>query len=343
MTLVVDGVWGTLTTIEFQKSLKVTADGILGPVTWKAFQTAVGITADGIPGPNTYKALQTNVGATVDGILGPETVKKLQEHLNAGKGWVKVTSTTPTPTGSEADHTPNIITPGAVHFPAWIRYEEKLDQQYLEHAGNWNRGLAAHYGEEYLPVESHTHWWGEPGSAGTHDGNVAYLNSTPDVSANYVVSAGRVTLTVPLNKVALTTGSRNPKAWKTENDPLITTATDGLGYRTLGFLHYIVEKLNPSLLGEPIRLHKEFYSTSCSGIDVSRVRAVADAFRTGALDPSTGLPPVAPDPEPVPDPEPEPEPTPDPEPVDLVCIPRTTLDLIRASLAAALEAIDETT
>jgi peptidoglycan hydrolase-like protein with peptidoglycan-binding domain len=100
--LVVDGSWGPATTTAFQKSLGVTADGELGPITWKAFQTAVGITADGIPGPQTHKALQMNVGATVDGALGPDTVKKLQEHLNAGKGWTKVTLPTE-PVGAPAE------------------------------------------------------------------------------------------------------------------------------------------------------------------------------------------------------------------------------------------------
>jgi lysozyme family protein len=89
--LTVDGQWGPATTSAFQKSLGVGQDGELGPITWSAFQTAVGVTVDGQPGPQTYKALQMNVGATVDGALGPETVKKLQEHLNAGKGWSKVT------------------------------------------------------------------------------------------------------------------------------------------------------------------------------------------------------------------------------------------------------------
>lgn len=90
-TLQVDGQWGAATTRAFQHSLSVNEDGQLGPATWSAFQRAVGITDDGQPGSDTYKALQMNVGATVDGALGQQTVAKLQEHLNAGKGWVKVT------------------------------------------------------------------------------------------------------------------------------------------------------------------------------------------------------------------------------------------------------------
>ena len=108
---------------------------------------------------------------------------------------------------------------------------------------------------------------------------------------------------VPLNKIALTTGARNPFAWKSENDPTITDLSqDELGYRTSGYLHYIVEKLNAGLLNEPIRHHKEFYATSCSLLDKAKVRDYAEKFRTGKLDPATGNPPVIvlpPDPEPL--------------------------------------------
>ena len=298
--LVVDGEWGTATTIAFQKSLAVLPDGELGPITWTAFQNAVGVPADGIPGPVTFRALQQNVGATVDGELGPETVRKLQEHLNAGKGWSKVTPppTEPEPEvpgDTEESHTPNVVTPTAADFPAWIRYEERPDYPDYTAKPTLNKDAAKHYGREYNPIESHTHWWYEPGKGGTHDGNVTYIGSKVDLSVNYVVSENRITLMVPLNKIALTTGSRNPYAWKSENDPTLTEQQ----YKTMGYLHYIVEKKNPSLLNEPIRLHKEFYATSCSEIDVAKVRHYAEQFRTGALDPATGLPPTTgPDPEP---------------------------------------------
>jgi hypothetical protein len=170
-----------------------------------------------------------------------------------------------------------------------------------------NKSAYEYYGELYNPVESHIHWWGEPGKAGTHDGNVNYIRNTKDLSVNFVLSAGHITLMVPINQIALTTGKRNPFAWKVENDPMLTTlANDELGYKTLGYLHYIVGKLNPSLAGAPVRLHKEFMSTTCSGLDKDKVCSYADKFRTGALDPATGYPPkVSPGPEPTPDPTPE--------------------------------------
>ncbi|WP_158274542.1 peptidoglycan-binding domain-containing protein [Cellulomonas sp. WB94] len=82
--LVVDGIWGDLTTKALQRALGVTDDGIIGPITRKALQRRIGVTADGIWGPITHKALQRHLGVTADGIWGPITVKALQDRLNAG-------------------------------------------------------------------------------------------------------------------------------------------------------------------------------------------------------------------------------------------------------------------
>ncbi len=138
---------------------------------------------------------------------------------------------------------------------------------------------------------------------------MTHLKNTDSLSVNFVVSENRVTLMVPLNKLALTTGQRNPYGWKSENDPALTEQQ----YKTMGYLHYIVERLNPSLLNSPLRLHKEFMATSCSGVDRDKVRLYAEKFRTGALDPKTGQPPKVDPPVVVPDPEPDP---------DTVAVPR---------------------
>lgn len=290
---------------QFQQRMKdrgwpMTVDGLYGP---KGATTPQGNTAEIVV------AFQKEKGETPDGLIGPKTW---------ALAWTApVTPATPTPEpphptdptppsvpDDEAAATPNLITPTAADFPSWIRFETVLDTD--GQAADWNKKLAEYYGKPYNPVESHIHWWGEPGKGGSHDGNVSYIRNTKDLSVNFVVSAGRVTLMVPLNKVALTTGQRNPYAWKSENDPTITDlSNDELGYRTSGYLHYIVEKLNPSLLNEPIRRHKEFFNTSCSELDKAKVRHYAEAFRTGALDPATGKPPVV---TPNPDPDPtEPE------------------------------------
>lgn len=189
----------------------------------------------------------------------------------------------PKPGLTEEDVTPAMVTPSQEHFPAWIRYEVVLDPEHQN--GSPNLKWYEYYDKTlYEPIESHTHWWNEPGKGGTHDANVNYLKNTSDLSTNYVTSENRITLMVPLDKLALTTGRRNPYGWKSENDPTLTDQ----GYVTLGYLHYIVEKLNPQLQGSPIRLHKEFTATSCAGIDRERVRKIAEEFRTGARDVTTG-------------------------------------------------------
>ena len=286
---------------QFQQRMKdrgwpITVDGLYGP---KGATTPQGNTAEVVV------AFQKEKGLKADGLIGPATWSA---------AWATpVTPATPTPsepnptnpTGpsvpvDEAAATPNLITPSLTDFPSWIRFDTVLDSdgQAVDH----NKKAAEYYGKPYNPVESHIHWWGEPGKAGSHDGNVSYIRNTKDLSVNFVVSAGRITLMVPLNKIALTTGQRNPFAWKSENDPTITDlSNDELGYRTMGFLHYLVEKLNPTLLNEPIRLHKEFQNTSCSGLDKAKVRFYAEQFRTGALDPATGKPSgVIPTPDPQP-------------------------------------------
>ena len=82
--LVVDGIWGTLTTKALQRALGVTADGIIGRNTARALQGRVGATRDGVIGPQTRKALQRHLRVTQDGIWGPITARALQNKLNAG-------------------------------------------------------------------------------------------------------------------------------------------------------------------------------------------------------------------------------------------------------------------
>lgn len=81
--LVVDGIWGRLTTEAEQRSLKVKVDGIRGYNTIRAEQQRTGAHVDGIDGPDTRKHLQKHVGVKQDGIIGPITVKALQKKLNA--------------------------------------------------------------------------------------------------------------------------------------------------------------------------------------------------------------------------------------------------------------------
>ena len=327
--LLVDGQLGKKTIEKWQKSVGATVDGELGPETISKTQKLVGARVDGQLGPQTIKAIQINVGATPDGQMGPQTIKKLQEFLNAGKPFTAVAVEPEAPAtqdpADEDEATPDLKTPSANDFPSWIRFEKILDPEGLK--PTLNIDAKKYYSRLYNPIESHIHWWGAPGKGGSHDGNVNHIKNTDNLSVNFVVSAGRITLMVPLNKIALTTGARNPYAWKSENDPMITDlSNDELGYRTMGYLHYIVEKLNPKLLNEPIRHHKEFYPTSCSELDKAKVRKYAEDFRTGRLDPNTGKPPVTTSP--VVTPTPTPTPTPQPQP-ETVSIPKGLFTIVK--------------
>lgn len=325
--LVIDGQLGEKTIKKWQKAVGANVDGELGPETISKTQQLVGARVDGQLGPQTIKAIQANVGATQDGQLGPDTISKLQQFLNDGKPFQAVAVEPEVPTGSvpadENEATPNLVSPTAADFPSWIRFEMVLDPEGQK--PTLNIDAKKYYGVPYNPIESHTHWWNEPGKGGTHEGNVSHIRNTSDLSVNFVVSENRITLMVPLNKIALTTGKRNPYAWKSENDPTLTEQQ----YKTMGYLHYIVEKLNPALKGEPIRLHKEFYATSCSQIDTAKVRAYADKFANGELLPATGLPPVTP----VPDP--------DPQPSDMVSLPRDLVAGLPGEFRQLADDLDE--
>ena len=94
--------------------------------------------------------------------------------------------------------------------------------------------------------------------------------------------------------MATTTGYRNPWAWKMEIDPRLSDEI----YKTVGALMYVVELKNGQLQNEPIRLHKEFYPTGCSEIDVAYLRSWVNKFATGEYDINTGQPAVVPAPTP---------------------------------------------
>lgn len=272
-------------TVAFQKEKDLLPDGLIGPATWSAAWTAPVTGTPPVPDPP---------NPTEPPVVTP-------------------------PVDDELAATPNLITPSAADYPSWIRYDIVTDPEGQK--VNLNLEAQGYYGVPYLPVETHLHWWNVPGEGGTHDGNVNYIKNTKDLSVNYVLSENRITMMVPINKIALTTGRRNPYAWKVENDPTLSEQQ----YKTMGYLVYIVEKLNPVLANEPLRLHKEFYSTSCSEIRKDKVRDYAEKFRTGALDPATGeapvvTPPIDPPVDPPVDPEPEPE-----VPVGMVLVPKSFL------------------
>lgn len=194
---------------------------------------------------------------------------------------------------------PDMVQPTAADFPSWIKFDVKRNVH--DNRSAINAEARAYYSgkgqdDDYYPVKQIAHWWGSPDAGYTHDGVVGTLTGKADYSVHFVVSGGRITEVQPLELVAYTTGSASMQSWSTENDPLLTD----LGYRTLGFLTYLMEKLNPRLKGQAIGRHNEAlnvstgktFQTSCSDIDTSLVREYADMFALGVLDPTTGVAPV---------------------------------------------------
>ena len=287
--------------VAFQKEKNLTPDGLIGPATWDAAWSAP--VTPTIPAPEPPNPTDP-----------PVVTPPVDDELKA---------------------TPNLITPSAADFPSWIRFEIVTDPEGQQ--ANLNKNEAEYYGVPYNPVEAHLHWWGLPGQAGTHDGNVSYIKNTKDLSVNFVLSENRITLMVPINKIALTTGRRNPYAWKVENDPTLSEQQ----YKTMGYLVYIVEKLNPVLVNEPLRLHKEFYSTSCSEIRKDKVRDYAEKFRTGALDPATGLAPVVTPPVEPPVVTPPVDPKPEPEvPAGMSLVPTALLQSLAGEFRSLADDLD---
>ena len=195
----------------------------------------------------------------------------------------------------------------AADIPSWISFEVNNDnEQSSEDEVSWNSSLYAFYNNkfgqtyQYSPIEVHAHWWGDPATSPGHDAIVNYIDNKDALTVNFVVSANRVTSMMPLSWMATTTGYRNPWAWKMEIDPRLSEDI----YKTVGALMFVVELKNGHLQNEPIRLHKEFYPTGCSEIDVNYLRMWVNRFASGEYDIATGQPVVvtAPAPEATPSP-----------------------------------------
>lgn len=79
--LVIDGLWGSLTTRELQEYFKTPVDGIISGQVRNAITEKMTGVVYGKGGSLVIKALQKLVGAKEDGYLGVETLKKLQTFL----------------------------------------------------------------------------------------------------------------------------------------------------------------------------------------------------------------------------------------------------------------------
>lgn len=80
--LVVDGVWGRMTTLRVQQMLQVKRDGAMGPITFNALARWLGQRPVGGWSRSMKTALQYRVGVTQDGVIGPKTIMAFQRYMN---------------------------------------------------------------------------------------------------------------------------------------------------------------------------------------------------------------------------------------------------------------------
>lgn len=85
--VLVDGRWGSATTMALQNELGTTVDGVVSSqaLRWKYDNPGLTTGWEWVRDPKGSRviaAMQRRIGATDDGILGPDSIKRLQRHLS---------------------------------------------------------------------------------------------------------------------------------------------------------------------------------------------------------------------------------------------------------------------
>lgn len=159
----------------------------------------------------------------------------------------------------------------------------------------------AYYATRYARDGVTVHWWGDGTGASNHDNIVNYMNNQAAAgikSVNYVLSDNKITLCVGPDNVAWCSSKGNPTTISVETQPTLGAE----GYKKWGWLLDQLEQR----YGKTLKLykHSDWETTGCPGtIDLNRIRAEANKWKSGAYD--------AKPPEPIPAPVP-PAPTPPP-------------------------------
>ena len=155
------------------------------------------------------------------------------------------------------------------------------------------------YGRDGITV----HWWGDGTGASNHDNIVNYMAGQAQAgnkSVNYVLSDNKITLCVSPDNVAWASQSGNATTISVETQPTLGAE----GYKKWGWLVDQLEQRYGKTL--PLYKHSYWFSTACPGtIDLNRIRAEANLWKSGAYDPK---PPATPPPAPAPVPTPPPAP-----------------------------------
>lgn len=228
----------------------------------KAMQKKLGIEQDGKPGPDwvkAVKAFQKKHGLEVDGKAGPATVKAIL----SGKSEPGQAVSTPDPVKSP-DET---VLEGIVLPPI-----ERDRTSPNSHTGRVDPRDGKKYSVQHITV----HWWGEP-SGQAFDGIVNHLcDPGPEVSAHYVIGAGRVAQLVDEADSSWANGNRvaNFESITIECDP-----NDVLG--TLPVLAALIKEIRARHGDLPIYPHSHWVSTLCCGDYEPHLDAVDQLARTG--------------------------------------------------------------
>lgn len=163
------------------------------------------------------------------------------------------------------------------------------------------------------------HWWGDGTGASNHDNIVNYMAAQAaagNKSVNYVLSDNKITLCVSPDNVAWASQSGNATTISVETQPTLGAE----GYKKWGWLVDQLEQRYGRTL--PLYKHSYWFSTACPGtIDLDRIRAEANKWKSGGYD-------AKPAPTPVP-PTPTPTPAPTQITLQITDIPNKTVKLIR--------------
>lgn len=153
----------------------------------------------------------------------------------------------------------------------------------------------AYYGR-YARIAIDVHWWNSPNLVkdSDHDNIVNYIlgkAARAAGSVNYVVSNKKMTLLVNPDNVAWATQGGNPTGISVEFSPHLNAE----GYKKAGWLINELEGRYGRKL--QLRKHSQFTTTACPGsLDLNRMRAEANKWKSGAYNPK----PTPPKPKPIP-------------------------------------------
>lgn len=140
------------------------------------------------------------------------------------------------------------------------------------------------------------HWWNSPDKVkdSDHDNIVNYIlgkASRGEGSVNYVLSNNKITLVVNPDNVAWASQAGNPTTVSVELSPHLNAE----GYKKAGWLFNELEGRYGRTLQH--KKHSDWFQTACPGtIDVGRIAAEANKWKTGGYNPA----PTPPTPTPVP-------------------------------------------